>query len=212
MSDLHRHLLHMAGSCLPFVPKLRYNMVDVDDVAAAVVAVLESPAAEGQRYLLSNKDMSLREIVAAVSGVSKWELPNAATLVLSVAGLLDGCIQLRGTEAFRYLRRNLDRRFPLSSEKMARDLGLRMSDVKKSVVDVVASAEAAHRARPRRPSEMDSMQLDGGIEFAMQQNPQSRSQSWSFAAQIGMVLTTALAVVVMGRQLLGSRFTSLAAR
>ena len=213
LSDWHYQLLRIGRSWLPFVPKLRYNMVDVEDVALAAVAVLESTAAEGQRYLISNKEMSLREITAVMSGTSKWELPNAVTLVLSTTGLLDSFISTTGFDAFRYLRRNLDREFPLSSEKYSRDLGFHMSDLEPAIRKTAASVEAAQRDEPSRSDgHGDAMQLDADMEYQVQRPRSSLSIVWGLATHAGIVLTTALAAMTVGRQLLGSRSAALAVR
>jgi nucleoside-diphosphate-sugar epimerase len=211
LSDFHNWLLRLASSWMPFVPKLRYNVVDVDDVAAAVPATLGSSAADGQRYLISGKEMSVREISAVLSGAPKWELPNVATLLLSVTGLLTGYTPSKSLNAFRYLQRNLDRRFPLKSEKYSRDLGLRTSDVEKAIIETVTAAEAAERSRPRRlsataqPLHLESSVADGAGSSS------NRDAGWSIQAKL-VLLLSAVSAVIVGQKVLSSCFAALARR
>ena len=219
LSDAHFHLLRLASSWFPLVPKLRFNLVSVRDVAEAVFLVLEHPAAEGQRYLISDQELSVRDISDVLhkagggSLCRKWELPNVATLLLTVCGFLRDYSPVGGPRAFRYLKRNLDRSFRLSSAKSSRDLGLRTTDVQQALADcivapsqrgVAAATSSSTPSHLRAASQesnatLNSLDLDESLAAHPPRHPHSggavKSSMMQFSAATLIISAIALSLV-----------------
>ena len=115
-------------------PDLYLSLVDVRDVASALVSGVE--AGKTGRYILSNRSMSMREIAETIAAaypdrnVPTRKLPD---LVLYVAALFDRRL------SWAFLRRNLGRRDRIDSSKAAAELGVDHIDVATSIQDTCAS-------------------------------------------------------------------------
>src|SRR5690606_16777875 len=102
-------LQRLLSGAVPAAPKLSFSLVDVRDVAAAHLAAMTTPAAGGQRHILSEREMSVLELSEALRAsfpqfarrLPRVEAPN---WLVRLAGLVDP--QVRGNTAeLRNLRR-----------------------------------------------------------------------------------------------------------
>jgi dihydroflavonol-4-reductase len=116
-------------------PNLGFGIVDVRDVARALVDAVEAGGKTG-RHILFHRWMMMREIAEVIAEafpdrkVPTRKLPG---LVLYVAALFDRRL------SWAYLRRNLGRADKIDSSKAVRELGVEWTDAKKSVVDTCES-------------------------------------------------------------------------
>lgn len=119
---------------MPALLNTGLNLVDVADVAAGQILALEK-GQPGQRYLLGNRNLTLREIVAMLSALTgrpepRWQIPFG--LALAAAGL-DNLIEgkLLGREPRLPLEGLRVARWPMyvSSQKAVEQLGLPQSPV-----------------------------------------------------------------------------------
>ncbi|ORC93811.1 uncharacterized protein TM35_000016880 [Trypanosoma theileri] len=124
-----------------FTTPLYYNIVDVRDVAEACVAVLLSPAAAHQLYILSAGEMSLgqmattlHECIPTLSSPT-LELPAPVAKLLMKLGVLNliGChfCECIASERFGY-------RYTLSSRKAQRQLGIQLRSPPVALITAVA--------------------------------------------------------------------------
>jgi nucleoside-diphosphate-sugar epimerase len=115
-------------------PRMSFGVVDVRDVATAIVNGLERRA--GGRFVLSTQTMMLQDIAGVIARefpeyrVQTRQLPD---FVMYLAALFDSRL------TFAYLRRNLGYRKQFSQERAIRELGLRPRDAARSVVDTCRS-------------------------------------------------------------------------
>lgn len=55
-------ILRLLNGAVPAAPRLTFSLVDVRDVAAAQLGAMTAPAAGGRRHILSEREMSVREL------------------------------------------------------------------------------------------------------------------------------------------------------
>lgn len=128
----------MAGE-VPGAPRLGWEIVDVRDVASLHVLALQSPAANGERFIASSGFLWMSEMAAAIRAglpqharkVPKGKIPD---FVLRLLGLFD--------PAIRGLLPELGRKVVVSHEKAQRLLGWSPRDPKEATV---ATAESLVR-------------------------------------------------------------------
>lgn len=126
---------------MPAFADTRLNVVHVDDLAAGHLAALEH-GARGRSYILGGQNMSMREILAILSGCSgrpapRLRLPHEFVLAVAAASeLVEG----------RLLRR--PPRVPLEAA--------RMSATYMAFDDTRARTELGHMSRPAREAILDS--------------------------------------------------------
>jgi len=118
------------------------NLVDVRDVAEGHVLAAER-GRSGERYILGNRDMSLKEILDALARITglpppRWKLPHwiplaaaAGSLVLSRMTGGDPAIPLEGVRLSRH-------RMYFDPSRAVRELGLPASDVEEALGRAVA--------------------------------------------------------------------------
>jgi dihydroflavonol-4-reductase len=129
---------------IPACPPLSFGLVDVRDVATALVAGVERGAPDG-RYILHSDSLWMRELAHIIRAhfpqyrVPTLPLPGPLTYL---GALVDRRLSLS------YLRRNLNRRDHISAAKVERELGLRMRPVTESVIDTCRSLIALGLVRP----------------------------------------------------------------
>jgi len=59
-------ILRLLNGSVPAAPHMTFSIVDVRDVAAAHLAAMTSPAAAGQRHILSDREMSVFELAQSL--------------------------------------------------------------------------------------------------------------------------------------------------
>lgn len=127
---------------MPALLNTGLNLVDVADVAAGQILALEK-GQPGQRYLLGNRNLTLREIVNMISTITgrpapRWQVPFG--LALAAAGL-DNLIEgkLLGREPRLPLEGLRVARRPMyvSSQKAVEQLGLPQSPVEDALEQAV---------------------------------------------------------------------------
>lgn len=117
---------------MPAYPKMAFNVIDVDDVALGQRLAMEKGRI-GERYILSNYNTTLREVldtVARIAGVPgpKMAIPHSVGLVFSFfAELLVTKILRRPTLFSVAGARFLKRPMHFSNEKAVRELGLTLT-------------------------------------------------------------------------------------
>jgi dihydroflavonol-4-reductase len=116
-------------------PPIGFNIVDVRDVADALVSGVESPQVDG-RFILQHKGLWLKQIAEIVAPKypemkvpTRW-LPGA---VLYVAALWDKRL------SFSRVRNTIGRLDAISNERVRSEIGTRFRSVEQSVLDTAES-------------------------------------------------------------------------
>ncbi|RMH42973.1 MAG: NAD-dependent epimerase/dehydratase family protein [Deltaproteobacteria bacterium] len=129
----------------PGCPKLSFGIVDVRDVAEALVRGVERGVSG--RFILHAESLWMRDIALRLAPrypqlrIRTWPLPNA---VMYLAPLFEKRVSLD------YLRRNLGRMDRIDNSKVQRELGLALRPVDQTLFDTVDSFLAHGFVRPRR--------------------------------------------------------------
>ncbi len=114
------------------------NVVDVEDVAAGHILALER-GREGERYLLGNTNLTLREIFRILADLTGLPAPRwkAPFWMVTAAGYLDGLVEgrLMGRQPRIPLEGVQVARHPMyvNCEKAIRELGLPQTPVKEAL-------------------------------------------------------------------------------
>jgi dihydroflavonol-4-reductase len=127
------------------------NLVDVRDVAAAHLLALERGEA-GRRYILGNANMTLREILAALAGITgrrapRVRLPHAVAIaVAAVDETIEG--RMLGREPLAPLDGALmaRKRMFVDGSRAVRELGMPQSPVAAALADAVDWFRGERRA------------------------------------------------------------------
>ncbi len=122
-----RLVLDAAAGRMPAYVDTGLNIVHVDDVANGHLLAYERGIA-GERYILGGQDMSLREILAVIGGLTGRRPPQVRLpygVVLPMAYVAHGFAKLSGRSGRLTLEgvRMSRKRMFFSSSKAARDLG-----------------------------------------------------------------------------------------
>jgi dihydroflavonol-4-reductase len=122
-------VLDAAAGRMPAYVDTGLNIVHVDDVAAGHLLAYERGQA-GERYILGGEDMTLREILALISGLVGRKPPRVRLpygVVLPIAYLAEGYAMLSGRSGRITLEgvRMSRKRMFFSSAKAVRELGYR---------------------------------------------------------------------------------------
>lgn len=116
----------------PAVPDVSFPIVDVEDVARAHAAALETPEAEGRRFIVSGGTMSMPEmarLIAELLPERRIVTRRAPDLLIRLIGLFDSSIAT--------IRDDLGRR-PLVSSAAAREvLGITFREPREAVARTV---------------------------------------------------------------------------
>jgi nucleoside-diphosphate-sugar epimerase len=144
------HLLQsMLTGAMPGTPDIWIPIVDVRDVAAAHLLAMESPAAAGQRFLLSNGEvLSLRQIAdilrsALGDAAAKVPTRSIPSVVVRLAGVF--------RPEFRANAHDLGYRKRTSNEKARTVLGWRPRPAEEAIVAAGRSLAEAEAQSPRQP-------------------------------------------------------------
>jgi dihydroflavonol-4-reductase len=116
---------------MPAVPDIHWPVCDVRDVAAAHIAALCHPAANGQRFIVSSGGLWYQEMAKILSdefdplgfNVPTHKLP---TFVLRLAGMFDGQAKLAAGMA--------GKTHAIDSSKVTRVLGLHLRNPKEAIL------------------------------------------------------------------------------
>ena len=112
------------------------NIVDVRDVATAHIIAMEMQNAAGNRYILNNHALWLKEIAAIVTeefqpqgySIPQWSMPMAGAWVLwYFSGVM------------RRIYPKLGRVLHFSNEKMRTELGIEPRDIRSTILDTCYS-------------------------------------------------------------------------
>jgi dihydroflavonol-4-reductase len=115
-------------------PNLSLGLVDVRDVAVALIAALERGTTD--RFILHRESLWMREIAETIAAafperkVPTRRLPDA---VVYAAALFDKRL------SWSFLRRNLGRQDRIENSKARRELGLELRDVRASIIETCRS-------------------------------------------------------------------------
>jgi len=127
---------------LPAVIEGRVNVVDARDVTQAMIAAVER-GRNGERYIISNRLMTLAEVMktlAQVSGVAapRGYVPYRMALLMAYAS--EAMARLRGNDTLITVQgvRTLQDRATLSSARAVRELGATFRPVEDTLRDTVA--------------------------------------------------------------------------
>ena len=124
----------MSGK-FPLVPRFRFSVVDVRDVALAHVEALRRPGAQG-RHILAARGIWMRELADILRAefpgrrVPKYPMPNFAMYAVA---LFDARL------SWDFLRRNLDVERRLDNSKSKRALGIDYRPIPETVIDTARS-------------------------------------------------------------------------
>ena len=121
---------------MPALPDTSFNVVDVRDVAAAHIAAMEKSEAAGNRYILANKLLHIRELAQIIGNEFRpqgYKVPskNMPKPLVWVGKLF--VPSLRGIYA------SLGKRIQYSNERMVNDLGIQPRPAEESIFDLCYS-------------------------------------------------------------------------
>jgi dihydroflavonol-4-reductase len=133
---------------MPAVPSIYWPVCDVRDVAAAHIAAVCNPAANGQRFLVSSGGLWYPEVAQILStefdplgfNVPTHHLP---TFVLKLAGLFDGQAKLAAGMAGKDTK--------IDSSKVTRVLGLQLRTPKEAIL--ACGHSCVRQGLVRKPSQ-----------------------------------------------------------
>ena len=119
-----------------FLVEMSLNVVDVRDVATAHIIAMEMRNAAGNRYILNNQALWLKEIAAIVTeefqpqgySIPQWSMPMAGAWILWY---------FSGVMRRIYLK--LGRVLHFSNEKMRTELGIEPRDIRSTILDTCYS-------------------------------------------------------------------------
>ena len=128
--------LRLLNGSLPALPDFSTAVIDVRDVAAAHIAAMENSNANGNRYILSNRTVHLKEYAQIIGNefrsqgykITSRDLPKA---VVWVGKFFSTTMK----ELYASLGKNIE----YSNERMVSDLGIQPRSVEESIIDTCYS-------------------------------------------------------------------------
>ena len=128
--------LRLLNNSLPALPDFSVGVIDVRDVAAAQIAAMENSNANGNRYILSNRTVHLREYSQIIGNEFrpqgyKITSRNMPKVVIWVGKFFDATMK----ELYSSLGKNL----LYSNERMVNELGIQPRPVEESIIDTCYS-------------------------------------------------------------------------
>ena len=127
---------HLLGNKMPALPDTNFVIVDVRDVAAAHIVAMEKSEAAGNRYILANKMLHMREIAQIIGNEFRpqgYKVPskNMPKPLVWVGKLF--------IPSLRAVYATLGKTVQYSNERMVNDLGIQPRPVKESIIDMCYS-------------------------------------------------------------------------
>ncbi|KAK7478306.1 hypothetical protein BaRGS_00030458, partial [Batillaria attramentaria] len=121
---------------LPAVPKLNFAIVDVRDVAAAHVKAMTSPEAAGNRHLIVNTNMWMKEmaqILAKEFRPQGYSVPtvNCPYFALWMSALFDKSVKM--------ILPQVNKVHKFDNKRMKEVLGIEPHDAKETIIDMAYS-------------------------------------------------------------------------
>ncbi|MFN7998930.1 MAG: NAD-dependent epimerase/dehydratase family protein [Bryobacteraceae bacterium] len=137
-----RMVLDFVARKLPGIPAGRVSVVDVRDVAAAVVQAAQRGRA-GERYLVAGRAVTLEEILQTLEKVSgvpapKLRLPYPALLALAHASKLYSRLTGHPALVTPDAVRTLQEKYDISSAKAIQELGVTFRPFEQTLRDEIA--------------------------------------------------------------------------
>ena len=126
----------MLDGKVPALPNIRLSIVDVRDAAEAHVLAMTCPAAAGQRYIVTNELLWLREVAQCL----KAELP-AETAAVSTRSVPDWLIRLSAcfSAEAALVAGSLGKEIKYDSSKARKELGWQPRPARDTLVDAARS-------------------------------------------------------------------------
>ena len=124
------------GGKMPAIPDTSFVVVDVRDVAAAHIAAMEKSEAAGNRYILSNKMLHMREFAEIIGnefGSQGYKVPskNMPKPLVWVGKLF--------IPSLKGVYRALGKTIQYNNERMVSDLGIQPRPAEESIIDLCYS-------------------------------------------------------------------------
>ncbi len=120
---------NLVGRTYPACAPLRFDLVDVGDVAKGHVRALTSDKAPGHRIIFSERQMSMLEISKALSRKYNTPLREMPRLVLYIAAYFDKRMSLR------LVRASANLRYRFQSGRPMELLGIRLRNAEESILE-----------------------------------------------------------------------------
>ena len=128
--------LRLLNNSMPALPDFSISVIDVRDVAAAHIAAMENSNANGNRYILSNRIVHLKEYSQIIGNefrpqgykITSRDLPKA---VVWVGKFFSAMMK----ELYASLGKNIE----YSNERMVSELGIQPRPVEESIIDTCYS-------------------------------------------------------------------------
>jgi len=133
----------LVGWTYPACPPLRFDLVDVGDVAKGHVRSLTSDKAAGQRIIFSDRQMSILEISKVLSRNYKTPLRELPKLLLYIAAALDKRYSLRQARA------SANRRHQFRSDRPSELLGIGLRNTEESILEAAETMVERGWVKPR---------------------------------------------------------------
>eukprot|EP01022_Parablepharisma_sp_SALTPOND_P029063 TRINITY_DN72459_c0_g1_i1.p1 TRINITY_DN72459_c0_g1~~TRINITY_DN72459_c0_g1_i1.p1 ORF type:complete len:378 (+),score=44.36 TRINITY_DN72459_c0_g1_i1:72-1136(+) len=125
------YVKNMLNGTMKMIPQLYYAIVDVRDVALAHIKAMDTPEADGKRYIcFSGQYLWIEELAKILKdefGKYGYDIPTEVQKECPV----------KDKSHFLYLRWN--KKFKLSNERIRKDLGIEFKGAKKAVIDMANS-------------------------------------------------------------------------
>ena len=128
--------LRLLNNSMPALPDFSVSVIDVRDVAAAHIAAMENSSANGNRYILSNRIVHLREYSQIIGNefrpqgykITSRDLPK---VVVWVGKFFSAMMK----ELYSSLGKNIE----YSNERMVSELGIQPRPAEESIIDMCYS-------------------------------------------------------------------------
>jgi len=141
----------------PGLPRLRFNLVDVRDVATAHTWAMESEKANG-RYIVTNTGLWLQEMALILTGA----FPNSPIPTKILPDVLVFAFALFDPRtSFHWLKANLGTSLELSNSKLLTQSKMSLIPIEQTIVDTATSQIELGVISKKRNSSMKKLLLTG---------------------------------------------------
>lgn len=117
---------------MPAVPRMKFGISDVRDVAEVHIRALQVPEAVGRRFITSTQTYWMREI-AAMFGAQKPELKIPSR---EMPSCLVGCLALCSPNLKR-MKNRVDVDYTIDNSPVSQVLGLKLTSEKKTILEMM---------------------------------------------------------------------------